>query len=142
MKGIGGIGSALSSMSDVRAKEDIKPAKASSIMEQLDAYDYDYKPAPAAYQALMEAKRMREKGMDVSLGDVFRMYEEFNDEPRTGVMAQDMEKAGSDAVVTKEVGKALDVHKSLGLSLAATADLAKRVRSLEDVIKGGTNGRA
>lgn len=53
--------------------------------------------------------------------------------PRTGIMAQDLERseAGRRVVVEVADGKALDVNKALSAALAASARLNERVRALE-----------
>ena len=93
-----------SMMSDKRAKTRVAPADKSvkSFLEALSAKKFDYKHAPQAGR-------------------------------RVGVMAQDLEKSelGQSMVADTPAGKTVDIAQALGASLAANAELHKRVKKLE-----------
>lgn len=98
-------------MSDVRAKQDISllsPEGNRQSLAALDGYEYRYKPDVAE-----------------------RIGEDTG--PRVGIMAQDLEKApaGEDVVLDTPEGKALDVNRALGFSLASLAGLNKRLEAIE-----------
>lgn len=98
-------GSAVGSMlSDKRAKTRISDASPSvkSFLDAISAKKYDYKHAPQAQK-------------------------------RVGVMAQDLEKSelGKSMVTDTPAGKTVDIAQALGASLAANAELHKRVKKLE-----------
>lgn len=119
--------------SDIKAKEEVKPVvtsddeaktsekSAREAFEKLEPYEYQYKEK--------DAKRMA-----LEYGDPDNAYKELR-EPRIGIMAQDMAKseAGKEVVGKDPVTDrlALDVNKSLSLSLASIADLNKRLAKLE-----------
>lgn len=91
-------------MSDKRAKTRVSDAGDSvkSFLEAISAKKYDYKHAPEAQK-------------------------------RVGVMAQDLEKSeiGKSLVKETPAGKSVDIAQALGASLAANAELHKRIKKLE-----------
>ncbi len=95
----------LLAMSDERVKKDITEAgdEVDAMLDALKPYRYTYKD------------------------------EKHGKGPRTGIMAQDMEKSAMGSLVVREVpdGKALDVNKALSAALASSARLNERVRKLE-----------
>jgi len=103
-------GSAVGEMlSDKTQKKDIKPASNSvnSFLEALAAREFAYKneSAPGAAPG-----------------------------HRVGIMAQDLEKSklGKSMVKPGPAGKSVDIAQALGASLAANAELHKRVKKLEN----------
>lgn len=115
MSGGGGGGASMAGMvSDITTKEDLNGVK---------PYTFRYKPSVAARMA------------DERASQVWQQTYQDATNPRTGVMAQDLERAGgnSDGVVMNEpgVGKLLNRDRALAFSLAANADLNRRLNRLE-----------
>jgi hypothetical protein len=113
-------------MSDENAKTErqkllemaTKPSSNRANLGKIDGYSYRYKPGAAA--AI---------GEDTST--------------RPGIMAQDLEKApaGKEVIEETPIGKALDIKRALGFSLAGVAGLDKRLQRLE-AASGGKKSRA
>lgn len=114
------------SYSDERGKQDIAellemaldPEANRDNLEPVKPYTYRYKPEVAA-----------------------RIGEDTG--RRAGIMAQDLERAAAGRAAVHETpeGKALDVNRALGFSLAGVAGLDKRVRELEANLRRATGGR-
>lgn len=106
-KGLGGLANGLSSMfSDERLKKDVSDGSndVNDFLEALEAKSYEYKNPSHG------------KG------------------PRTGVMAQDVEKGGpigEQLVQESPEGKQIDMSKGFGAILASLAELHKRQKALE-----------
>jgi hypothetical protein len=121
--------------SDVRAKTDIQPLGGGYERAQAQA------ERVAALDAIASDPRANRNALDgiepysyrYKAGPAARYGEDT--QPRVGVMAQDIEKAGpaGAAVVSEDENgvKKLDVHRALGLSLAGVAGLDKRLARLE-----------
>ncbi len=96
-------------LSDKTQKKDVKSATKSvnSFLEALAAREFAYKNASAPGAAPGQ---------------------------RVGVMAQDLEKSklGKSMVKSGPAGKSVDIAQALGASLAANAELHKRVKKLEN----------
>jgi hypothetical protein len=106
----GGSKFAGAAMSDVNMKENIEDGDRSieRMMDELDAYEYDYK------------QELNEPGRKVS------------------VMAQDLERSdmGNELVEDTDMGKMVDYEKAAPVTLAATANLNKRMKRLEKYLLG------
>lgn len=109
------------SYSDKLGKEEVallematKPAANRENLGPMNGYQFRYKPKVAA-----------------AIGE--------DTTPRIGTMAQEVEQgpAGENVVAETENGKALDVNRALGFSLAGLAGLDKRLALLEAATGGG-----
>lgn len=102
-------------MSDRNLKEDIKDGDRSieAMLDKLEPFSYDYKEKTG--------------------------YDDLED--HTSVMAQDLEKSelGSKFVEDTPEGKMVDYGKAAPSILAGQANLNKRLRKLEKLLKGGND---
>lgn len=150
---LGTVGGALGALSDIRAKEDIRPAPQAHIgMAQIEPQAHigmaqleprveigqaEIDALPPEYQAMATPQGSRE-----ALGDVepysYRYKPEAamsmatDTDPRLGVMAQDLEKTSMSPLVedTPE-GKAIDGPKAVSALMALVAAQEKRLEKLE-----------
>jgi hypothetical protein len=96
-----------------------KPSANEKNLDEIEGYSFRYKPGVAARIGEDTAKR-------------------------PGIMAQDLEKApaGKQVVSDTEEGKALDIPRALGFSLAGVAGLDKRLQRLEAASGGRKKSKA
>lgn len=149
MGGGGGWASALAALSDEREKEKLKM---SDELDQALARDYGSEWAreldvPKRSLVSMAADPQANRAaLDNVHPYAYRYKPEaaaaFGEDtrPRVGVMAQELERSGpaGKGVVFETPGgmKALDLHRALGFSLAASAGLDKRIARLEAAVHG------
>lgn len=98
----------MASDKNLKTNIDMGDDEIESMLDNLDAYEYDYKP------------EVNDPGRKLS------------------VMAQDLEKSnvGDELVEDAEMGKMVDYGKAAPVMMAATANLNKRMRKLEKLIMG------
>lgn len=124
----GAVGGAM--MSDIRAKEDIRPMDRGSGNALIDTIEglirrREMATPEGSREALAPVDPYRYRYTDEAAG---RIGEDTG--MRTGVMAQDLERSPymRDAVIDTPEGKAIDKDRALGSTMAATAGLDKRLR--------------
>ena len=103
-------GAAIGKYSDINLKENIQDGdqKIENMMDNIDAYEYDYKP------------------------------EIGGEQDQVSVMAQDLEKSelGSQFVEDTDMGKMVDYGKAMPTMMAGQANLNRRLRRLEKLLNG------
>lgn len=115
-QGIGAAGGIASFFSDRRMKRKVKPVDGKQALEGIEktpVKEWEYKPHTA--------------GDDGGVRHV-------------GAMAQDMQKNMGDEVAPG--GTTVDVISAIGANMAATQELAKRVKSVESALEGNKKGQA
>jgi hypothetical protein len=121
--GIGGaIGGGIESfgnglISDERSKRDLAP---------LQPYSFTYRPGFAAMMAEQAASGVPPAERPAVAGEVYADARA----PRSGIMAQDLERSpgGKSVVRDTPVGKTLDKKRSIAFALASVAGLDKRLQ--------------
>ena len=112
-----------------RSRENLAPVQ---------GYSFTYKPEVASMMAEQMAQKAPPQAQDEVRGEVYADARA----PREGVMAQDLQRSpgGKRVVDETPMGLVLDQRRALGFAMANQAGLDKRLRNIEDSLRGSMRG--